>query len=93
MNLEVLNLRADISTNFYKQKKGGELMKILFILLLLLALVGCAHSNFAWHRPALYFHDSEALVDQNSQEYLAEQNRQYETYPRLYPYTYSILEW
>ena len=68
-------------------------MKLLFILLLLLALVGCAHSNSAWHRPALYFHGSETLAAQDRQQNLAEQNRQYETYPHLYPYTYSVLDW
>jgi hypothetical protein len=53
-------------------------MRILFISLLLLTLVGCAHSNsnFVWHWPALYYNDSKALAEQNIQQYLAEQNFQ-----------------
>jgi hypothetical protein len=58
-------------------------MRILFILLLLLTLVGCAHSNFAWHQPALYYYDSKTLADQN---------RQQQEFPYLYPYTYTILD-
>jgi dTDP-4-dehydrorhamnose reductase len=51
-------------------------MRILFISLLLLTLVSCAYSNFAWQRPALYYNDSKALAEQNIQQYLAEQNLQ-----------------
>jgi hypothetical protein len=68
-------------------------MRILFVSLLLLTLVGCAHSNSAFHWPALYYNDSKALADQNRQQYLADQNRQYQNYPHLYPYTYIILDW
>jgi hypothetical protein len=68
-------------------------MRILFISLLLLTLVGCAHSNSAQHGPALYFHDSKAQTEQNRQQYLADQNRQPQRYPQLYPYTYTILDW
>jgi len=77
-------------------------MRILFISLLFLALVGCANSNFAWHWPALYYSDSKALADQNriqyhadqyNQQYLANQNSQYQNYPHLYPYTYTLLDW
>jgi len=68
-------------------------MRILFISLLLLTLVGCAYSNFAWHQPALYYYDSKALADQNRQQYLADQNRQQQGFPHLYPYTYTILDW
>jgi len=39
---------------FTSRQKGGEIMRILFISLLLLTLVGCAHPNFASHWPALY---------------------------------------
>jgi hypothetical protein len=51
-------------------------MRILCVSLLLLTLVGCAHSNLTWHRPALYYNDSKALAEQNIQQYLAEQNLQ-----------------
>jgi hypothetical protein len=68
-------------------------MRILFISLLLLTLVGCAHSNLAWHRPALYYYDSKALAGQNRQHYLAGQNQQQEKLPYLQPYTYTILDW
>jgi hypothetical protein len=70
-----------------------KFMRILCVSLLLLTFVGCAHSNFAWHRPALYYNDSKALVDQNRQQYLADQNRQQQNFPQLYPHTYTILEW
>ena len=66
-------------------------MRILFILLLLLTLVGCAHSNFDW--PALYYNDSKALADRNRQQYLADRNRQQEKPPYVYPYTYTIIDW
>jgi len=68
-------------------------MRILFIALLLLTLVGCAHSNFAWHWPALYYHDRKALVDQNRQQYLADQNRPQQNFPHLYPHTYAVVDW
>jgi hypothetical protein len=60
---------------------------------LLLTLVGCAHSNFAWYQPALYYYDSKALADQNPQQYQADQNRQQQKFPYLSPYTYTILDW
>jgi hypothetical protein len=68
-------------------------MRILFVPLLLLTLFGCANSNLAWHRPALYYYDSKALADQNRQQYLAEQNRQQQNFPHVNPYTYTILAW
>ena len=68
-------------------------MRILFISLLFLTIVGCAHSNFAWHQPALYYSDSKALADQNRQQYLVDQNTLYQNYPHLYPDTYTILDW
>ena len=68
-------------------------MRILLISLLLLTFVGCANSNFAWHWPALYYSDSNALDDQNRQQYLTDQNSLYQSYPHLYPYTYTILNW
>jgi len=68
-------------------------MRILFISLLLLTLVGCAHSNFAWHRPALYYYDGKELADRNRQQYLADLNRQQQNFPYLYPHTYSLLDW
>jgi len=68
-------------------------MRILFVSLLLLTLVGCAHSNFAWHQAALYYYDSKALADQNRQQYPADLNPQQQNFPHLYPYTYTILKW
>ena len=68
-------------------------MRILFISLLLLTLVGCAHSSSVWHWPALYYYDNKALADQNRQQYLADLNVQQQKFPRLYPYTYTILDW
>ena len=68
-------------------------MRILFIALLLLTLVGCASSNLAWHRPVLYYNDSKALAEQNRQQYLAEQNRPQQGFPHVYPYPYTILDW
>jgi hypothetical protein len=68
-------------------------MKILFISLLLLTLVGCAHSNFDWHQAALSYNDSKALAGQNRQQYPADLNPQQRNFPHLYPYTYTILKW
>ena len=67
----------------------------LFISLLLLILVGCAHSNFASHSEPLYFHDSKGWVEQNRQQYLdlGDLNHQQQKFPHLYPYTYTVLEW
>jgi hypothetical protein len=70
-----------------EQKKGGEIMRILFIALLLLTLVGCAHSNFAGHWPALYYIDSKALAPQNHQQ---------NSIPFInggLSYTYSLFDW
>ena len=80
-------------------KKGGEIMRILFISLLLLTFVGCTYSNsnVAWHTPALYYNDSKALADLNLQQYLAGVNRQQTSVPsvnRDLSYTpYTILDW
>lgn len=71
-------------------------MRILFISLLLLTLVGCAHSNLAWHWPALYYHDSRTLAGQNLQLYLADLNRQQNNYPFInggLNFTYVPLNW
>ena len=71
-------------------------MTILFISLLLLTLVGCANSNFAWNRPALYYDDSKALDEQNLQRYLADLNRQENSIPFInggLTYTYTPLKW
>ncbi len=72
-------------------------MRILFISLLLLTLVGCAHYNSAQHGPALYFHDSNTLADQNLQQYLADLNRQQSSVPLtnggLNYITYPLLNW
>ena len=68
-------------------------MRILFISLLLLTLVGCANSNLAWHRPALYYHDSKALADLNRSQYLADLNRPQQNFPHVYPHTYTVLDW
>ncbi len=68
-------------------------MRILFISFLLLTLVGCIHSNFAWQRPALYYYDGKELADQNRQRYLADRNRQQQNFPYVSPYNYSILDW
>jgi len=68
-------------------------MRILCVSLLLLTLVGCAHSNFAWDRPALYYNDSKAPADQNRQQYPADLNPQQQNFPHVYPYAYTILDW
>jgi hypothetical protein len=71
-------------------------MRILFISLLLLTLVGCANSNFAWHPPALYYNDSKALAEQNLHRYLADLNRQGNNIPFVdggLTYTYTPLKW
>jgi len=71
-------------------------MRILFISLLLLTLVGCAHSNLAWHWPALYYNDSRTLASQNLQLYLADLNRQQNSYPFInggLNFTYAPLNW
>ncbi len=68
-------------------------MRILCVSLLLLTLVGCAHSNFAWDRPVLYYNDSKTLADKNRQQYPADLNPQQQNFPHLYPYTYTILDW
>jgi hypothetical protein len=71
-------------------------MRILCVSLLLLTLVGCAHSNFAWNWPALYYNDSKTLVDQNLQQYLTNLNRQQNSVPFInggLNYTYTPLNW
>ena len=71
-------------------------MRTLFVSLLLLTLVGCAQSNFAWHRPALYYNDSKALADLSLQQYVADQNRQQNSIPFKnggLQYTYTPLNW
>ncbi len=68
-------------------------MRILFISLLLLTVVGCVQSNYAWHRPALYYSNSKELADQNRQRYLADQNHQQQNFPHVSAYNYSILDW
>jgi|GEM_PF-533786 hypothetical protein len=71
-------------------------MTILFISVLLLTLVGCAHSNFAWNRPALYYNDSRTLAEQNLQRYLAGLNRQQNSIPFInggLTYIYTPLGW
>ena len=68
-------------------------MRILFISLVLLTLVGCANVNSGWHWPALYYDDNKALAEQTRLQYLADQNSQYQNYPHLYPYPYTILDW
>ena len=71
-------------------------MRTLCVSLLLLTLVGCAHSNLAWHRPALYYNDSKALADQNLQQYLGDLNRQQSSIPFRnggLTYTYTPLAW
>jgi len=93
MGKEVLDIGPDLSTNFYEPKEKGKIMRTLVISLLLLTLAGCAHSNLARHRPALYYDDSKALADQNRQQYLADQNRPQQNFPHSYPYTYTILAW
>lgn len=79
-----------------EQKKGGEIMRILCVSLLLLTLVGCAHSNSAWHWPALYYNDSKALADKNLQRYLVNLNRQQNSAPFInggLNYTHTLLDW
>jgi hypothetical protein len=77
-------------------KKGGEIMRILFISLLLLTLVGCAHSNLALHKPALYYNDSNALAEQNRQQYLDNLNREQNSIPFKNggaTFNYTLLNW
>jgi len=71
-------------------------MRTLFVSLLLLILVGCVQSNFAWHRPALYYNDSRALADRNLQQYLADLSRQQNSIPFInggLRYTYTPFDW
>ena len=79
------------SSLIFVPKKRGEIMRTLFISLLLLTLVGCAHSNFDSQWPASYYNDSKLLAERNRQEYLADRNRQQEKSPS--PYTYTIIDW
>jgi hypothetical protein len=68
-------------------------MRILFISLLLLTLVGCFHSNSARHYPALYYYDSQGPTEQIRQQDLADLNHQQQHYPYVSPYTYTIVGW
>jgi hypothetical protein len=71
-------------------------MRILCVSLLLLSLVGCAHSNYAWHQPALYYYDSKALAEQNLQQYLVNLNRDQNSIPLKnggVVFSYSLLNW
>ena len=72
-------------------------MKMLFISLLLLTLVGCAYSNSNSHWSTLYFNDSKTLADLNRQQYLADLNRQQSSVPLtnggLNYITYPLLKW
>jgi hypothetical protein len=71
-------------------------MRILCVSLLLLTLVGCAHSNYAWHQPALYYYDSKALAEQNLQQYLVNLNRDQNSIPLKnggVVFSYSLLNW
>ena len=68
-------------------------MRTLFISFLLLALVGCAHSNSASHVPALHYRENKALGDQNWQKDLSDPNHRRQNIPYLDPYPYTILDW
>jgi hypothetical protein len=73
-------------------------MRILCVSLLLLTLVGCAHSNsnFAWHRSALYYNDGKVLAEQNLQQYLVNLNRDQNSIPLKnggVVFSYSLLNW
>ncbi len=69
-------------------------MRILLISLLLLIFVGCAHSNFAWHYPALYYNDGKTLADKNSQQYLVDLNSLPSVNGGLhYTTPYTLLDW
>ena len=81
-----------------RPKKAAEIMTILCVSVLLLTVVGCSHSNsnFAWHRPALYYNDSKAPADLNRQLYLADLNRQQSSIPMVnggLGYSYTLLNW
>jgi hypothetical protein len=81
---------------FYEPKIGVEVMRVLFASLLLLALSGCANSNFTFRAPALYYTDSQAQADLNQQRYVDNLNRRQSTYPFVdsgASYTYSPLAW
>jgi hypothetical protein len=81
---------------FYEPKIGVSVMRVLFVSLLLLTLVGCANSNFTFHAPALYYTDSQAQADLHQQRYVADLNRRQSTYPFVdssASYTYSPLAW
>ncbi len=71
-------------------------MRILCVSLLLLTLVGCAHSNYAWHQPALYYYDSKALAEQNLQQYMVNLNREQNSIPLKnggVVFSYTLLNW
>jgi len=77
-------------------------MRILCISLLLLTLIGCAHSNsnFASHRQALYYalyyNDRKALAEQNLQRYLVNLNREQNSIPLKNGgavFSYTLLNW
>jgi hypothetical protein len=71
-------------------------MRILCVSLLLLTLVGCAHSNFASHWPALYYNDSKALAAQNLQQYLVNLNGEQDNIPMKnggVVFIYTPLNW
>ena len=74
-------------------------MRILWVSLLLLTLVGCTYSNsnVAWHGPALYYDDSKAVADLNLQHYLVDLNRQQtsvQSVNRDLNYTpYTLFDW
>ena len=74
-------------------------MRILWVSLLFLTLVGCTYSNsnVAWHGPALYYDDSKAVADLNLQHYLVDLNRQQtsvQSVNRDLNYTpYTLFDW
>ena len=74
-------------------------MRILWVSLLLLTLVGCTYSNsnVAWHGPALYYDDSKAVADLNLHHYLVDLNRQQtsvQSVNRDLNYTpYTLFDW
>lgn len=96
--MTILCILLFVLTLVGRPKKAAEIMTILCVSLLLLTVVGCSHSNsnFAWHRPALYYNDSKAPADLNLQLYRADLNRQQSNVTPInggVNYSYTLLNW
>ena len=87
--MTILCILLLVLTLIGRPKKAAEIMTILCVSVLLLTVVGCSHSNsnFAWHRPALYYNESKAPADLN---------RQQSSIPMVnggLGYSYTLLNW